>query len=373
MRKSIFYSFILILFLGVYSNVFADSFDYEMGKGEELSLDFYDYSGVSCDDSGLYYLKYTPVSSEVGKITYKLSTYPDRDNYFETMICTFDYELANPSSGPGRLEYTFNIRPSEVSLNFDLIKNKHDFVNLFTPVSGYEDFTELVPDLKKVISLKDNTSQPRTANRYIKTDCPAESTTKCNFKLDSSFPESYTDGKEANYILNYENDSGDFLKMYIDITAFPSQYLYASYGGYGVCSFGSGWINSDAEFVKKHQMVVGNTITLLNCDASKSSNPFLEFAGWVDVSGGAGGADAIATDLCVSYLLPSKTVTVTDETRDFSACYKRSNGIVLNLNGGEFSLPRGTIELDDLYYIKSTSSVTLPSVTKVPEAFTVDD
>lgn len=373
MRKSIFYSFILILFLGVYSNVFADSFDYEMGKGEEVSLDFYDYSGVSCDDSGLYYLKYTPVSSEVGKITYKLSTYPDRDNYFETMICTFDYELANPSSGPGRLEYTFNIRPSEVSLNFDLIKNKHDFVNLFTPVSGYEDFTELVPDLKKVISLKDNTSQPRTANRYIKTDCPAESTTKCNFKLDSSFPESYTDGKEANYILNYENDSGDFLKMYIDITAFPSQYLYASYGGYGVCSFGSGWINSDAEFVKKHQMVVGNTITLPNCDASKSSNPFLEFAGWVDVSGGAGGADAIATDLCVSYLLPSKTVTVTDETRDFSACYKRSNGIVLNLNGGEFSLPRGTIELDDLYYIKSTSSVTLPSVTKVPEAFTVDD
>lgn len=372
MKKRFFYVLILLIFLGLFSNVSALSFDYDMGKGQEISLDFYDYSSVSCDDSGLYYLKYTPISAEVGKITYKLERYPDRDNYFEKMICTYDYELANPGGGSGKLEYIFNIRPSETSLNFDLIKNKYDYVDLFTSVSGYEDFTELVPDLKKVISLKANTSQPRTANKYIETNCPDNSTTKCSFKLSSDFPESYTDGKQANYILNYENDYGEFLKMYIDITAYPSQYLYANYGGYGVCSFGSGWKNSDTEFVKKHELKVGSTITLPSCDASKSSNPFLEFVGWADVSYGAGGADALATDLCVSYVLPSNKVTVTEDTRDFSACYKRANGIILNLNGGEFSLPSGTIELDDLHYIKSKSSVKLPSVTKVPDSFTVD-
>ena len=119
MKKRFFYVLIMLIFLGLFSNVSALSFDYDMGKGQEISLDFYDYSSVSCDDSGLYYLKYTPFSAEVGKITYKLDKYPDRDNYFEKMICTYDYELANPGGGSGKLEYIFNIRPSETSLNFD--------------------------------------------------------------------------------------------------------------------------------------------------------------------------------------------------------------------------------------------------------------
>lgn len=372
MKKRFFYVLFLLIGVVFFSNVYAASYEYDMGKGQEISLDFYDYSGVSCDDTTLTYLKYTPVSAESGIVKYIAPEYPKRDDYFEKMVCTYDFELANPGRGPGRIEYIFNIRPSEVSLHFDLIKNKYDFVNLFTAVSGYDDFTELVPDLKKVVSLKDNTAMSRTANRYITTDCPAGSTSKCTFKLKSDFPESYTEGKMANYILNYENDYGEFLKMYIDITAFPSQYVYANYGGYGVCSFGSGWINSEQEFKKKHQMVVGNTITLPSCDASKSSNPMLEFVGWVDVSAGVGGADAQATDTCVSYVLPSNRVTVTDQTRDFTTCYKRANGIILNLNGGEFALPSGTLTADGLHYIKSNSRITLPAVKKVPEAFTID-
>lgn len=370
--KKIYYLFLIIVGMFLWTNVSALSIDHYMGKGQEISLDFYDYAGVSCDDTDLYYLKYTSISAESGLVTYNLSTFPERDNYSERMVCTYDYELYNPSSGPGRLEYTFYISPSEITLNFDMIKNKFDSVNLFVSVDYYGEFTELVPDLKKVISLKDNTSMSRLANSYITTDCPANSTTKCSFKLKSSFPESYTEGREANYVLNYENDSGEFMKMYINITAFPSQYLYANYGGYGVCSFGSGWVNSENDFEKKHQQILGNTITLPRCDASRSKNPFLEFAGWVDVSDGKGGADANATDLCVAYVLPSNNVTITNETRNFITCYKRVNGIILNLNGGTFSLPSGTTEADGLHYIKNNSRVTLPRVTKVPSVYTVN-
>lgn len=369
--KKVYYLLLIILGIFLCTDVLALSVEHNMGKGQEISLDFYDYSGVSCDDTELYYLKYTSISAESGVVSYKLSDYPERDNYSERMVCTYDYELYNPASGPGRLEYTFYITPAEITLDFDLIKNKFDSVNLFVSVDYYDEFTELVPDLKKVISLKANSAMSRAANSYITTDCPANSTTKCNFKLKSSFPESYTEGKEANYILNYENDTGDFMKMYINITAYPSMYLYANYGGYGVCSFGSGWINSENDFEKKHKQVVGDTITLPRCDASRSKNPFLEFVGWVDISGGKGGADATATDLCASYVLPSNTVTVTDETRDFITCYKKNNGIILNLNGGTFALPSGTTEVDGLHYIKSSSRVTLPRVTKVPAVYKV--
>ena len=67
--KKIYYLFLIIVGMFLWTNVSALSIDHYMGKGQEISLDFYDYAGVSCDDTDLYYLKYTSISAESGLVT----------------------------------------------------------------------------------------------------------------------------------------------------------------------------------------------------------------------------------------------------------------------------------------------------------------
>ena len=65
----------------------------------------------------------------------------------------------------------------------------------------------------------------------------------------------------------------------------------------------------------------------------------LKFAGWIDVSQHETlGVDAQRNNLCVEYVnvLPNSSVTMTDNLSTFLGCYANADGLILELNGGEF-------------------------------------
>ena len=58
MKKIILYVIFLISLLFLSGSVYADEVEFSISRSETRTLMFTDYEGISCNASGLHYLKY---------------------------------------------------------------------------------------------------------------------------------------------------------------------------------------------------------------------------------------------------------------------------------------------------------------------------
>ena len=372
MKKFILYIIFFISLFLISNNVFALEQNFVISRSETSFLDFSDYEGISCNASGLRYLKFVQVSNEKGTVSYAGTDFPDEPGYTESMTCTYTDIISQTGKTSGYL--TFNFAFESVMrnrVNFSLIKGKLSSYDFF----GYygDTDTRFLTDIASIVSFEANSNKERKANSYFSFDCPANSTNKCTVTVGDSFPESKTQGLIANYILKYVSTSGMQVITEVDITAYPSLYITANPGGIGTCDFDSSWTAADGTS-KKHKLVVGDNVTLPNCNNSNTTNPLLKFEGWIDVSQYPTlDANISRNNLCVEYvnISPNSSIMMSDNLTSFVGCYSSDNGLILELNGGEFRLGSGAITLDGKAYIKTSSAYSLPNVTKIPEIYNV--
>lgn len=380
MKKIIMYVIFLLSLFVITNSVYAE--DHTIGRGQSIHLDFSDYEGMVCTPENFSYLQYNKINEFKGTVTYVADSYPSQDTYVEVLKCNYSFKYDNPSAGAGTVTYNFNIYPYTDTISFRLIKNKYGKYNLFSTYN--ETGNRLISDLGTIVSVEDNTTKSRAANKYISWSCAAGSTSSCVASVNSDFPEDKTAGMEANYLLKYKDGTGKDKMVYIDITIFPSAFLTAHYGGVGTCGFDSTWVKGDSPTIRRHKLEVGKSITFPNCNTDGSANPLIEFVGWIDASleplDDAGNpkalpSNAMTNDLCRPYVdYPANaTATMNDKMSQFVACYGSTNGVVLLLNGGKFNLPGSAVIKGDTAYIKTNSSYTLPNATDIPEMYDVFD
>ena len=100
----------------------------------------------------------------------------------------------------------------------------------------------------------------------------------------------------------------------------------------------------------------------------------MKFEGWIDVSQHETlGVDAQRNNLCVEYVsvTPGSSIVMSDNLTTFLGCYTTADGLILELNGGEFRLGSNATVLNGKAYVKTSSSYSLPNVTKIPEMYDV--
>lgn len=372
MKKVILYIIFFISLVLLGSSVYAEEVEFSISRTETRTLMFTDYEGISCSTSGLHYLQYNQVNEYKGEVSYAGNDFPDDSNYTESLTCSYTDIISQSGVTSGTLTYTFTFNAVARSrATFILIKNKLSSYNLF----GYygDTDTRFIDDIGTIVSFGPNNDKPKEGNSYFSYDCPVDSNSNCTITIKDNFPESATDGKTANYILKYIDKTGWQAVAEIDVVGYPSQYIIANYGGIGTCNFDSSWTNSGT-YSKQHKLVVGDSVTLPTCNNSNTTNPLLKFEGWIDVSQHETlGVDAQRNNLCVDYVnvTPGSSIVMSDNLTTFLGCYTTAEGLILELNGGEFRLGSNATVLNGKAYVKTSSSYSLPDVTKIPEMYDV--
>ena len=144
---------------------------------------------------------------------------------------------------------------------------------------------------------------------------------------------------------------------------------------FSTCSFGGDWSNTQYNTRMRADLKVGNSISLPTCTIRSGENPLFKFHGWIDLSQKDANGNLYETqrdskqmDTCASYPTVSNPV-MTQESKNYYACYVSRRGVALHPDGGTLSSTSGAEEIDGVYYYPVEGTFTLPNVTTVPSAY----
>ena len=283
------------------------------------------------------------------------------------VTCYYDSKVSNPASGSGTLIYNFTIKAYTENISFNLVNDVEETYNLFDkyPNTG----TYLISKIKRIERLDNDTTRTTSGNNYLSTNCNRNSTNTCSFSIKSNMTSS-TPVQEANYKLKYMDNSNYYKQARIKVRIYPFNEVIASTSSYGTCNFSSVWTQQSSRTYKT-KLVVGNSLALPNCTPNTGNNPLLKFAGWISVENDYLNPKMEKVGQCKSYvnISPGASITMTKNTGRIIACYEYSDGVVLNLNGGDFDLPASAIIRDQLAFVKTSTRFSLPDVESLPALY----
>ena len=124
MKKIILYVIFLISLLFLSGSVYADEVEFSISRSETRTLMFTDYEGISCNASGLHYLKYNQVNEQKGEVSYAGNYFPDDANYTETLTCSYTDVISQSGITSGTLTSTFTF------LKKSFESQKHGLTNI---------------------------------------------------------------------------------------------------------------------------------------------------------------------------------------------------------------------------------------------------
>lgn len=384
-----YFTYIMALFFVVLvPNVSAEDFEYDISPNQAIPLNFDQFHGISCTAQNFVFLEASTMNysydtiepTEDGQdptqiqkeakmtVTYVSNAFPEEEARVETLACTFTKDVEKGTEN-GSFNVNFTIRPLATDVdNMTLIYGYDNKFNIFNPMFENE---YMIENLKSVTKL---TPHDTPANSYMDVNCPDGTTSDCWFEPNSSYDPDAGDAM-AYYDIQYVDtfDNPHTATFYIKII--PNKYIYADFMSFSTCSFGGDWSNTQYNTRMRADLKVGNSISLPTCTIRSGENPLFKFHGWIDLSQKDANGNLYETqrdskqmDTCASYPTVSNPV-MTQESKNYYACYVSRRGVALHPDGGTLSSTSGAEEIDGVYYYPVEGTFTLPNVTTVPSAY----